>query len=173
MPSSKKWNTANLSTGDRSLLRRSAGQMIGSDMRAAEVFYRAVGYCPENSESIWYAAICLECLWREEDHPRIIPFEEILRIYYNDKDTSDSFKRRIVALLDVPWGSDGFMLGKLANLVRTLKSKDSSIMPDFDKLADDLKYWNNDSRSVQRRWLRTIFKMQTEENVTEVQNNVD
>ena len=164
----KKWDISRLSSGERSALKRCAGVMMGSDMKAAEAFYHAAGYCEEYQEKVWFAALCMECLWRPEDMPRVRPVEEMLKDWYQDSETTESTKRRIVALLDTPWGDDGFMLGKLCALVRTMKAKDASVRPDFEKLADDLRYWNSSERFVQRRWLRVICRMndeRSEENV--------
>lgn len=154
--SEQKWDLSRLDTGGRSVLKRSAGEMLGTDLRSLEAFWRAAGEVPKGREDIWYACMCMECLWKAEDHPRVMPFEEILRTMYQNPDTSDSIRHRITSMADIPWGPDGFLLGKLNGFVRMMKAGDSSVMPDFQKLADDLSWWNNPEHRVQRRWIQTI-----------------
>ena len=154
--SGEKWNALRLSTGDRSILRRNAGKMFGEDMRAMEAFYRAVGPERLSNESVCFAALCMECLWRQEDRPRRRPFEEMLRERYQNSKTTDSMKRRMMAFLDTPWSQDGFLLGKICSIVRMLRAEDARTMPDFERLADDLTNWNLPDRQVQQRWVHTI-----------------
>lgn len=152
----RKWNASRLSAGDRSVLRRCAGRMMGDDMRAMEAFYRAAGTAQMADEEACFAALCMECLWREDDEPRRMPLEEILRDAYQSSDTTDSMKHRMTAYLDTPWSGDGFLLGKLCAIVRMLRAKNAGVMPDFERLADDLQHWNSPDRRVQKRWIRTI-----------------
>lgn len=174
----KKWDIERLSPGERSALRRCAGITMGSSVQAIEAFYHALTtYCPSReTEKIWFASLCMECLWRPEDHPSRKPFEEIARRMYQDPKSTESLKRRCTAYLDLTWGDDGFLLGKLCNLVRMMRANNSSIMPDFDKLADDLSHWDRADRSVQRRWLRMICMHDNKneaDNDKEVTENAD
>ena len=154
----KTWDSSRLSTGERSELKRNAGKKFGDDMRAMEVFYRACTYggMSAKREEICFSMACLECMWRAEDHPTVISMEELLCKWYNDPETSNSGQRRIVSLMDIEWGEDGYLLGKLHNVICICKSKWPDIMPDFEALANDLMQWNSGERYVQRRWLRTI-----------------
>ena len=177
--SSRKWDIERLDSGGRSALKRNAGVMMGNNLKALEAFYRAVSYIPknQNQESQWYACQCMECLWKTDEKPRVIRFEELLRRIYLSSETSESIRHRIVAILDVPWSQDGYLLGKLNNFARILRSKDGSVMPDFEALADDLAIWNHPDRIVQRRWIRTICgsqeEKQTENKESEGNENVD
>lgn len=130
---------------------------MGDDMRAVEAYYRAAAPIGKQKEEIYFASLCMECLWRVEDSPRRRPMEEILRDYYQGDET-ESMKRRMTSFLDTPWSRDGFLLGKICGIVRMLRAKDASVMPDFDKLADDLVHWNDQDRWVQKRWVRTICR---------------
>ena len=169
-----KWDLDRLDTGSRSALKRSAGCMLGTDLRSLEAFWRAANAVPRGREDIWYACMCLECLWKPEDHPKVLPFEEILRKMYQAADTSDSIRHRITSMMDIPWGPDGFLLGKLNGFVRMIKAGDSSMMPDFQKLADDLAGWNYPEHNVQRRWIRAICGWRKEETEKEEEaQNVD
>ncbi len=156
--SDAKWSTGRLDSGGRSALKRDAGVMMGSSTRAMEAFYQALNFAPKSreQEEQWYACLCMECLWKPENRPTCIRFEELLRRMYQSSETSDSIKRRIITVLDVPWSRDGYLLGKLSNFARLLYSKNSSVMPDFAALADDLSNWNHPDKFVQRRWIRTI-----------------
>lgn len=153
-----KWNLAVLSSGERSALRRCAGQMMGSSVQAMQAFYHALSVydLPRYKEECYFAAMCMECLWREADHPQKVAFEEMLSQIYNHPDASDSMKRRTVMYMDLAWGEDGFLLGKICSLVKIMRAKDSNVMPDFERMAEDLCNWNNNSRFVQRKWVKTI-----------------
>ena len=171
--SDKKWSVEKLDSGGRSVLKRSAGTMMGGDVQALEAFYRAVTYLPKNQEQVaqWYACLCMECLWKPEEHPRSVKMEEMLRRLYQNADTSESIRHRIISLMDVPWSRDGYLIGKLSNFARMMRAKDSSVIPDFDNLADDLARWNHPDRYVQRRWIRTICGADKEEKNTEQKDN--
>ena len=82
------------------------------------------------------------------------------------ENTTASLKHRIEMLLETPWNEDGFLLGKLLNLVKILKSK-TNLKPDFQVLADDLRRWNYPEQPVQRRWLRAVYNIKPDEYVKE------
>lgn len=173
--SEKKWQTEKLDSGGRNALKRNAGVMMGSGLQALEAFYRAIAYAPksQDQEAQWFACLCMECLWKPEDHPRVVRMEELLRQLYRNSETSDSIKRRVISLLDVPWSRDGYLLGKLSNFARMFRAKDGSVMPDFDALADDLAGWNHPDRYVQRRWIRTICGTAQDDAADNNQDNED
>ncbi len=161
----EKWNIKALSSGERSILKRNAGIMMGNDTRAMGAYYKAVVKPPKGREreEKLFACLCMECLWKEEDHPKDVPLEELLnRLYQSDK-SSTSMKTRIINLLDIPWGDDGFLLGKIYGFVRKIKTQDPAVKPDFIKLYDDLCRWNNPDQYIQRRWIRTICTFDKEE----------
>jgi len=154
----EKWDASCLTVGERSMLRRCAGEMMGNDLLAVEVFYKAVGHRKIYHEKVCFAALCMECLWREEDGTRVLPIEEIFRSIYQSKDTTESMKKRLVSYIDIPWSDDGFLLNKICRIVRILRSSDGGTRPDFERLADDLAHWNDPDKWVQKRWLRTICR---------------
>ena len=171
-----KWDTGRLDSGGRNALKRDAGVMMGRNPRAMEAYYRALSSAPKNreQEEQWYACLCMECLWKPENHAAAVRFEELLRRMYQNSETSDSVKRRIIAVLDMPWSSDGYLLGKLSNFTRLMYSKNNSLMPDFCALADDLANWNHPDKYVQRRWIRTICGLAKDnDNNTDKQNEED
>ena len=155
-----KWDLSRLSAGERSALKRNAGIMMnaaGAD--AIEGFYRALtGKCSVYSERAWFAAVCMQCLWREEDHPRIVSFPEMLRAIYQNPEATESSRKRCTAFMDVSWDDDGFLLGKICSLVRIMRAGNASVIPDFEALAEDLSRWNNPDRYVQRNWLSIICR---------------
>ena len=62
----EKWDLSRLSPGERAALRRCAGVMMGSNMQAMQAFYHALlRPCAKSNESVWYAAMCIESLWRQ------------------------------------------------------------------------------------------------------------
>ncbi len=170
-----KWDLSRLSAGERSALKRNAGiTMNAAGADAIEGFYRAL-IMPVSpyAEKAWFAALCMQCLWREEDHPRVRPFQEMLRSIYQDPDATDSSRKKCTAFLDVSWDDDGFLLGKICNLVRGMRSGNPAVIPDFEGLAEDLAHWNHPDRFVQRKWLRTICSNSIQENKEEEENHVD
>ncbi len=168
-----KWDVSRLSARERSALKRNAGVMMGNaSMDAVEAFYRAVAdHCSEYTEKAWFAALCMQCLWREEDHPVVKSFPEILRSMYQDPQATDSTRKSCTNYLDFTWGNDGFLLGKLCSLARKMRASNAGIMPDFDALADDLAQWNHREHYIQRRWLNTICRIQAEQKKNEEEEN--
>jgi len=174
--SEPKWDTARLSSGEKCVLKRNAGVMMCSaSMQAIEAFYRAQSkQCKSYEESAWFAALCMQCLWREEDHPSIKLFPEMLQAIYQNPEATDSTRKRCTNFLDLCWADDGFLLGKICNLVRKMKADHPEIMPDFCALADDFIHWNQENHSVQRQWLNTICRTTNEGNeIEEEESHVD
>ena len=165
----RKWDLSRLDAGDRTALRRAA-VTPGHDMAALRAFYRACGYCEYRFEAYWFVAACMDALWRETDEAVEKPMEECLRILVNlDEATSASLKHRVDMLLETVWGDDGYLTGKMLNLVKIIKSR-TGLKPDFHALADDLYCWNDPRHYVQRKWLRCIYNVKTNK---EEENNAD
>ena len=164
-----KWDVSRLSAGERSVLKRNAGVMMNdAGMQALEAFYRALtDNCGAYAEKAWFAALCMQCLWREEEHPQKKPFPELLRAIYQNPDATDSARKRCTNYLDLSWSDDGFLLGKICGLVRKLRADNAAVMPDFEQLADDLTNWNHGERYIQRRWLNIICASRNEQDKKE------
>jgi hypothetical protein len=151
-----------LSPADKSALRRCAGQMMNVAERAGAymAYHRAMR---EVSGSIdkerAFAALCMQMLWREEDHPEIVPMEEILRdmIRIGTDEENSGLLNRVRAALDTKWAQDGFLLWKICNLARIIRAAHPERMPNFAQLYQDLRNWNTKERWVQRKWVRVIF----------------
>lgn len=156
-----KWNLKKLSSGERVALKRAAGS-LEYNAPALRAYYRAIENAPV-SWQIAYAAMCMACLWKEENIGRILPMEECLRLLVEDEAAGDSMAHRIEGMMELNWSEDGFLLGKLLNLVRIIQSRHPEVYPDFMKLADDLNRWNKDDHVVQRRWLWVIFAQRKDE----------
>lgn len=170
-----KWDLSRLSAGERSALKRNAGVMMnaaGAD--AIEGFYRALtARCGPYAEKVWFAAMCMQCLWRTEDHPQVRPFPEMLRLAYHNSETESS-RKKCTGFMDISWDEDGFLLGKICSLVRAMRAEDASVMPDFEALADDLNHWNSSDRYIQRKWLGIICRNNFDQmNNEEDKENVD
>ena len=163
--SEPKWDISRLSAGERSALRRNAGIMMDSaDLNAIEAFYHALlKGCSKYQEKAWFAALCMQCLWREQDQPQIYPFPELLKQVYQSPTSTDSIRKRCTNFMDLFWADDGFLLGKICSLVRKMRSDHSNYMPDFESLADDLSHWNNENHYIQRKWLEIICRNNTQD----------
>ena len=168
------WDLSRLDTGDLSALRRSAGVPASrANMSALRAFYKACGYCEPWQESYLFPTVCMDALWRSTDLVVVKPLDECLKdLTAKEQETSDSIRHRIDSLLETPWDDEGFLLGKLLNLVKILKSR-TNLKPDFQKLAEDLNKWNHPLRYVQRRWLRTIYNVKGNNNNEEETTHVD
>lgn len=140
-----------LQPGSRVALKRNAGIMLAeADGKAIAAFYRC-NPPAEKQDDLYFAVACLKCLWDKQTDSGT-PVEQILA----GLDLSESMTHRVEGILDTPWDRDGFLLIKIARLVKMLKQKGTEI-PDFAALLEDLIYWNKDNQSVQRKWARAIF----------------
>ena len=168
-----KWDLSRLSAGERSALKRNAGTMMNAAAAdAIEGFYRALtAKVRQHEEAAWFAALCMQCLWRETDNPQVRSFPEMLRAIYQNPDATESSRKKCTGYLDIIWGNDGFLLGKICSLVRSMRSENAAVMPDFEELADDLSRWNHPDRFIQRKWLRIICS--NNQNTEEEKENVD
>ena len=172
--SESKWDLAKLDAGERSALRRSAGKMVeGAGMDALRAFYKACGYCDPKREAYWFPAMCMDALWRDTDVVKVKSMAECLRaMIAQDASATASMQHRIDMLLETPWDRDGFLLGKMVNQVKLLKSK-TDLKPDFQMLADDLRRWNDAGHRVQREWLRILYNAKPITTDEEDANNAD
>ena len=151
-----KWDISRLSAGEISALRKSAGIMMNvSPVRSQAAFFKAVCRCKSWQEPYWFASVCMQSLWNKSDVRKRL-FPEILRDMYQDKNATDSTREKCVSFLDYSWENDGFLLSKICGLAKRMKADNPNVMPDFEKLADDLSHWNNPEHYVQQRWLRII-----------------
>ena len=169
--SDTKWDLSRLDTGELSALRHSAGATVeNASMDALRAFYKACGYCDPKKEEYWFSAMCMETLWRDTENVKIKSMAECLRsLIAQDANATESMQHRVDMLLETPWDRDGFLLGKLLNQVKLLKSK-TDLKPDFQALADDLQKWNHPSHWVQRGWLRTLYNVKTTTDEEETKN---
>lgn len=169
-----KWDLSRLDTGELSALRHSAGTVIsGASMSALRAFYKACGYCDPKREEYWFPAMCMEALWRDTEVAKVKPMEECLRAMLGqDANATASMQHRVDMLLETPWDRNGFLLGKLLNQVKLIKSK-TDLKPNFQELADDLCGWRDPSRRIQRRWLNAIYNLKPATFDEEETKNVD
>ena len=151
-----------LGTGERAALRREAGVMLQeADSVALTTFYRCLPPVVDSrQEGKWFAIACLRCLWDPgEENGK--PFAQIVADLIRRDELSASTGHRVENLLDTPWDVDGYMLTKLARLVKLVKQKSGDVAVDFPDFLGDLLRWNYDSQPVQRKWARTIFASDT------------
>ena len=146
-----------LGTGERAALRREIGIMLReADGRALTAFYRCLPAVDERQESKWFAVACLRCLW-DAGTQNEKPLEQIIAAMIKSGELSDSTEHRVELLIDTRWDNDGYMLRKLARLVKLVRQKSERMPIDFSALLEDLFYWNSENQTVQRKWARIIF----------------
>ena len=170
------WDLEKLTNGEYAALRRAAGS-VEMDVAAWRAFYK-VDHLGDTGANERFTALCMSCLWWPTDENEILPMEKCLRNLcwetVNGKySLREGFARRVDALLETRWSQDGYFQGKLLNLVKIIRSDDRRFKPDFELLADDLRKWNYDSRTVQRRWLRTIYQNTSEDDAIKEENEND
>lgn len=120
--------------------------------QAWSAFFSCLPYeVSPSMESRWFAAGCFHCLW--EAGSERMPMGKVL---YRLKDSSGSLERRIAALFDLRWESDGYLLVKLSRIIKMARQKGYAI--DCAALLKDLLRWDDDSQSVQRRWAREMYQ---------------
>ena len=151
-----------LSSGDRVVLKRSAGvQLESSQGRALRVFYQHLPYGVDpRLEGRWYACACIHCLWPGGTAPRI-DFVQAVSLLCRDDAISSSAIHRLEAILDMDWDQSGYMLTKLCRFVKLIKSRGYAI--DCAGLLSDLIWWNADDQRVQRRWARSVYGKESDQ----------
>ncbi len=151
-----------LNNGERAALKRSAGVPLDkADGKAIAAFYRCLP-AESKAEDRWFAVACLRCLWDagEEQGDRL---ERVISRMIRADELSESIQHRIEILLDTPWDSDGYMLGKLTRMVKLIRQKANRTPIDFSALLEDLIYWNSEKQYVQKKWARAVFTSLPEE----------
>ncbi len=159
-----------LGNGERAALRRKTGTMLQeADSSSLAAFYRCLpSLVPSHEEDKWFAIACLRCLW-DAGTETGKPFEACIAKLIAEKELSDSTRHRVEILLDTRWDKDGYMLTKLARLVKLIKQKSDGTQIQFPDLLWDLIRWNANTQLVQRKWARAIFanEMTADETITE------
>ena len=139
--------------GYRASLRRSAGALLqAADGKAVVNFYKAYPAGQYYEEQYFFAA-CVQCLWNVEDLDKAVPIECAARNM--DESNKAVVEKRMEALLDLNWEKDGYLAVKLLRLIKFCKSKGAVI--DCKSLLSDLIQWNNESRVVQKKWIREFY----------------
>ena len=143
--------------------KRSCGKLLKeTDTETLQVFYRILP--PETSvweENLWFTAACIHCLWPAEETGRR-PMQECIA---GLKDTSDSFEKRFTGLLETLWDEDGYLCGKLERMAKFIKQKGYAI--DGSELLRSLLWWNHEDKSVQKRWIKTYWQTECQNEETE------
>lgn len=145
-----------LSTGERVQLKRACGQMPqDADSSTMMILYKVLpGEVKDFQCSRWLFAACVHAMWGKEDNAKRVSLTRALADYKIKSDVSESFDRKISGILDTRWEDDGFLAGKLLNLVKMMKQKGYVI--DGYELLTDLISWNSDKNIIQRKWAREI-----------------
>ena len=124
---------------------------------ALTAFYRCLPQTIGTAqEAKWFAVACLRCLW-DTGTENGRPLEQIISTMITSGELSDSTKHRVELLIDTRWDEDGYMLSKLARLVKLVRQKSDRAQIDFPALLEDLLFWNGERQTVQRKWARAIF----------------
>ena len=145
-------NAYKLSTGDKCILKRSLGKRLSeSPSHAGRIFYSHFGNADCVDDSVFLCA-CIFCAQEKQSNKT---FQEQWRSFSKTDDYTDSMDNRILKLLDMEMRNNNDFYRCLAKLVILLNNKGYYI--NCEALANDLKFWNANNKSIQRKWLRTIY----------------
>ncbi len=106
-------------------------------------------------DEIQFACLSMSCMWDRGEAK--MPLQKLLGRLCKDPGKGKSVSKACLECLDNPWRKDGFLLKKIYSLVVMVKREIPGVMPDFERLADDLIRWNYDKRFIQRNWINQIF----------------
>lgn len=157
----------------RILLRRSCGKTLeDSGADAMRAFYQALPRSVKKyEEEKWFLAACVHCLWDRgaAGEPMAQAVAELMK---TSEGGTAGLQKRFVTMLDTSWEDDGFLAGKIARMVRLLRTR--GFVVDAQDLLQALQRWDYDSRSVQRDWVKTFERtLQRAEDAQEGDENVD
>lgn len=166
----------NLSSGDRAVLKRNAGNPLTETRGGAmAVFYRVLPYgINPSEEELWFIVATSRFLNRykleatEEKSTKDFGWtlSEVNKAY-----KSDSFDMRVRGLLDCRWNEgDGALAHRLRQMVKLADGKGIPI--DWKCLLNDLLYWEHPEKWIQKKWARSYFgsRLRQEENI---ENTID
>ncbi len=156
----KLWDEGKLDTSERMALKAAAGmRMDEAPVRAVAAYYRARNAEEKTSrykDEIRFACLCMNCGWDKDTAKK--SFQELLASLCKDPAVGKTAKNRCLDMLDEPWRRDGCLLKKISSLAAMIRKHNGpSVMPDFERLAEDLCRWNSDSKYIQRNWIEKIF----------------
>lgn len=147
-----------LSENERILFRKSFGKRL-NDMSAVVLvkFYDILPVeIKESEEEKWVFTACVHCIIDSEDNNGVALDEAIWKyrtISTSEGSFTDSFEKRVIAIMDMKWDEQGMLLVKMAKLIKFLKTK--GIAVDGKKLLTDILYWNYEDKRIQKRWAKT------------------
>ena len=151
-----------LAPGQRTALKRCAGKQItDADAYALQAFFKALpGVVGKEKQEIYFAVMCLSCLWKSDANVRVLPFAKCLQKIRS----SDSFDNRVYSLIDTPWSDDGLLITKMFRLTKMIHS-DGRFMPDFENMLKDILNWNDTDGTVQIKWMEQYVLTDNEEKI--------
>lgn len=150
-----------LSSGDRAVLKRNAGNLLTESRGGAmAVFYRVLPFgIHPNEEELWFIVATSRFLNRYKIEAIIENSNKDFGwtlIEINKAYKSDSFDMRVRGLLDCRWNEgDGALAYRLRQMVKLADGK--SIPVDWRCLLHDLLNWEHPERWVQKKWARSYF----------------
>ena len=153
-------NLRMLSTGDRAILRRCAGQpMQRASIEARNIFLCCLPFpsaVHQSQYDKWFAIACFVCMW--DPKARVYaPVEKMIAQGINLKKLPDSLKHRINVLLATKWSSNGYLVYKLYTVLYMVRRTYEMQSPDFSKLLQDLLWWNSANQYAQQSWQYALY----------------
>lgn len=145
-------------------LKRSLGLDISADMSAYMSFMDIVGGSGipypilRKYESIYFFVACLFYSFEKGDSNKVpVTAETLLGRLYQNVQTSESIKNRIVNLIDTENADDVIFQKKLLGLLRLCKDqKRAEESLNYVYLIKALCRWDNDDKVVRKNWAKKI-----------------
>jgi len=148
----KKGDRAGLAT-----LRKGLGKEPGTVTEMYKYVYsRIPGQTNPFDEKIYFLTASLFALWHQGKQKLEGDFEGDLGKTFrqvNKKMESESIKERFTAIINSHFDD---LFNHLRHAVSLAKSKDVPVNWSF--LLEDLKWWNNDDKRVQKKWMKSFLQ---------------
>lgn len=141
--------------GFRSCLRRSAGLVL-KDVGTSEMSLFFSAKPPDDiSKDKCFLCACLQCFYEQDELSKAVKLQDAVGMLSSEE--RDNFIRRVLSVLDIDWDGDGYLAGKICKLVRFCRQK--GIVINCGSLLCDLVFWDNDNRSVQKKWVSAMYSI--------------
>ena len=88
-----------------------------------------------------------------------VPFEKKLATYYGI--SSQTTRKKIEDLINTEFDEEGVFASKFKRICKQMIAKEEINLSnvDFDKLYQDIKFWNYEGNYVKLRWAKAIFSV--------------
>ena len=146
----------------RVALKRARGKTVHEvDLNTLSAFYQVLpAGVSATEENRWFFAACVHAGY--DVGTKVSPIEKIIARYWQQKDTTESFRKNVITLLDMKWDDEGFFAKKLSPFITLLNQKGNAV--DANSLLTSLLRWNSDSKFEQKIWIKAFNNFNNNKN---------